>query len=93
MITTTIVQAIRNRETTMKTKTYRCPNCGNTKPSRIEDNGLRVTDPDLTLLCTARVLPGEEACPDRAIPAKTGDDGMVTCGMQWCPNMDEEDEE
>lgn len=69
-------------------KTYRCPNCDNTRPSLIEDNGLRVNDPDLTLLCMARVRPGEESCPDRDIPAEVGDDGLVTCAMQWCPNQE-----
>jgi hypothetical protein len=69
--------------TTKKTTVYRCPWCGNSKPSLIEDNGLKVTDLDLTLLCRARIKP-EDSDQERDLTAD--DDGLVECAFQWCPN-------
>ena len=65
--------------------TIRCPNCDNTKPNLIEDNGERVSSPDLRLLCVARVCRGDEAFDGEVV----GDDGLVLCGMQWEPNEEQ----
>lgn len=70
-------------------KKYTCPHCGNRDPRTIEDNGERSTHPDYTLLCVARVAPGEDAFDGDANPPLTvGPDGKVDCGMQWCPNAE-----
>ena len=42
---------------------------------------------DFTLLCVARVAPGEDAFDGKANPPlEVAPDGTVACGMQWCPN-------
>jgi hypothetical protein len=64
--------------TTAMNDTHRCPWCGNSKPSLID---IKVTDPDLTLLCRARIEPIDHP------------DGLVECGHQWCPNNDEDGRE
>ena len=71
----------------MKRKRPRCPNCGNTDPRFIEDNGCKASDPLYTLLCVARVAPGDDSFNgDADPPLPVGEDGKVTCGMQWEPN-------
>ncbi len=61
-----------------------CPNCGNTNSDTIEDNGLKPTSSEYTLLCIARVKPADWAfkhtMPD---PDQLDADGNVACGMQW----------
>jgi hypothetical protein len=69
------------------TKKHTCPHCGNRDPEFIEDNGAGTRDADYTLLCVARVAPGEDSFGgDANPPLEVGPDGKVTCGMQWCPN-------
>ena len=63
----------------------KCPHCGNTNPELIETNGCEPNDPDFTLLCIARMKPGEEALADFEPRSQPGDDGLVACGMQWEP--------
>jgi hypothetical protein len=64
-----------------------CPHCGNRDPRFIEDNGCKPSDSLYTLLCVARVAPGEDAFDGGANPAlEIGADGKVVCGMQWEPN-------
>ena len=64
----------------------KCPHCGS-GPRFHEDNGLNEGNPDYTLLCVARVNPGEDAFSGEANPPlEVGSDGKVDCGMQWCPN-------
>lgn len=63
----------------------KCPHCGNADPEQIETNGCEPSDSDFTLLCIARVKPGEDALADFEPHAEVGPDGMVACGMQWCP--------
>jgi hypothetical protein len=71
------------------TKNFKCPHCGNRDPLKMEDNGQRVTDADLALLCVARVAPGRDSFDGRANPPlEVGTDGKVVCGMQWTPNDD-----
>ena len=70
--------------------TYRCPHCGNSRPSLIENNGCRVNSPDLTLLCIARVRHGDEATDPHHPAVEVDDDGLVLCGMQWEPNAQDE---
>jgi len=68
-------------------RTHVCPHCGNRDPKLIEDNGCSPSDLDYTLLCIARVSPGEDAFGgDANPPLDVGADGKVVCGMQWCPN-------
>lgn len=68
---------------------YTCPHCGNRDPQLIEDNGADRRDADYTLLCVARVAPGEDSFHGDANPPLTvGPDGKVDCGMQWCPNAE-----
>ena len=74
-----------------KRTTYRvnpkCPNCGNRNPLKLESNGLPLSDPELTLLCTARVAPGADAFDGASNPPlEVGEDGKVACGMQWSPS-------
>jgi hypothetical protein len=75
---------------TKKTTVYRCPWCGNGKPNLIEDNGLKVTDPELTLLCVARVKPEDssQSYDDNGFGRvlNPDPDGLVQCGYQWNPN-------
>jgi|GEM_PF-2262758 len=64
-----------------------CPHCGNRDEALIEDNGTDPRDDDYTLLCVARVRPGEDAFDGEANPPlEVGPDGTVACGMQWSPN-------
>jgi len=71
---------------TKKTTVYRCPWCGNRKPSLIENNGLKVTDPELTLLCLARINPENSSFPPLHVVREPRDsDGLVECGYQWNP--------
>jgi hypothetical protein len=64
-----------------------CPNCGNRNAATIQDNGLRPRNALYTLLCVARVAPGDDAFGGEANPPlEIGPDGKVTCGMQWEPN-------
>lgn len=63
-----------------------CPHCGNRNSRLIEDNGLSDDHPGLTLLCVARVNPGDD-CFGEGNP-KVGEDGKVPCSMQWNPNED-----
>lgn len=71
----------------MAKKSFKCPNCGNRNPAKFEDNGMRLTDSELTLLCVARVSPGEDAFQGEANPPlDVGADGKVACGQQWNPN-------
>jgi len=73
----------------MSKKTPTCPHCGNRDPRFIENNGAPPRDPDYTLLCVARVAPGEDAFGgDADPPLEAGRDGKVPCGMQWCPNQE-----
>jgi hypothetical protein len=66
---------------------FKCPNCGNRNPAKFEDNGLRLIDPELTLLCVARVAPGADAFQGAANPPlDVGADGKVACAAQWCPH-------
>jgi hypothetical protein len=73
----------------MNRRTYgwTCPHCGNRDKRFIEANtpDPRADDPDLTLLCVARVLPGEDAFGGDP-PQDVGADGTVPCAMQWQPN-------
>jgi hypothetical protein len=70
----------------MKNGKMKCPHCGNKNQASLEDNGLSEKDEDYTLLCVARVQPKDEAnhYEPRQEP---GLDGLVMCGMQWCPNQ------
>lgn len=68
----------------------RCPHCGNTDASTIQDNGDRPTSLDLTLLCVARVKPDEWSFDQTPDPDMIGADGLVPCGMQWEPNRGEQ---
>jgi hypothetical protein len=53
----------------------------------MESNGCGAHDLDLSMLCTARVAPGEDAFEGEAHPPlEVGADGKVACSMQWCPN-------
>lgn len=58
---------------------HKCPHCGNTRQELIQDNGLRSSHPDLTLLCVA---PADSASSTYDEPV----DGEWVCGMQWEPN-------
>lgn len=71
----------------MKLAPHKCPHCGNADPKQMEDNGMRPHYLDFTLLCVARVAPGEDAFDGKANPPlEVAPDGTVACGMQWCPN-------
>jgi hypothetical protein len=64
-----------------------CPHCGG---HSIEDNGLRRSNPDLTLLCTTRVKL-DEASLDYEDFGDTplDENGLVICGHQWNPHEGE----
>lgn len=66
---------------------HKCPNCGNADEAKMEDNGLKSTHWNYTLLCVARVDQKDWAfnhtSPD---PDQIDADGKVACGMQWNPN-------
>jgi len=64
-----------------------CPHCGNTNRDLMEDNGLKATSWDLTLLCVAPVKDGEY---DSFEYTKGDADFTGLCGMQWEPNQAEE---
>ncbi len=70
-------------------KRSRCPHCGNANPKYIQDNGEPAGSPDLTLLCVARVKPGEWSF-DHVAPLPEDHDarGLVPCGMQWDANAE-----
>lgn len=68
-------------------KPHRCPNCGNTNPKTIEDNGLKSSHYDYTLLCVARVKVADRALAHvEPEPDQIDANGLTACGMQWCPN-------
>lgn len=71
-----------------KSKRPCCPHCGNKNPDLIESNGCKSSDPDYTLLCVAKMKPSEAALLPYGFDAATDTDenGMVSCGQQWCPN-------
>jgi len=78
-----IARGIRHTKMASRKKYgYTCPHCGNHDRKLIEENG---SD---TVLCVARVAPGEDAFTEVTEP---DDDGKVVCGMQWTPGewMDE----
>ena len=67
-----------------------CPNCGNTDPRTIEDNGLRPRDPDYTLLCLARVPENVSSYDSFALAEMdrgVDENGLAECGWQWEPNQ------
>lgn len=64
----------------------KCPHCGNTDSRTIQDNGEPARSPDLTLLCVARVPPGEWSFDEAPLPEDHDARGLVPCGMQWDPN-------
>ena len=68
----------------MKRYGYTCPHCGNRDRELMEENGAKPSDPDFTLLCVARMKPGEDSFDGETV--ETGPDGLTICGMQWCPN-------
>jgi hypothetical protein len=71
----------------MKTQRPRCPSCGNRNQALLQDNGASPRSPAYSLLCVARVTPGEDAFGgDASPPLEVGADGNVACGMQWSPN-------
>ncbi len=64
-----------------------CPSCGNANRETIETNGCRPSDPDLTLLCVARVTPEDsDSEPEWLVAGDYDENGLVICGAQWCPN-------
>jgi len=71
---------------TKRSKRPVCPHCGNRDEDKIESNGTSEKSVDFTLLCVARVKPTTEALADFEPRSEPGSDGMVACGMQWCPN-------
>ncbi len=65
----------------------KCPHCGNTNPILLLNNGEEPASPDLTLLCVARVKPGEWSFDHVApLPEDYDAANLVPCGMQWDPN-------
>ena len=69
-------------------KKKKCPHCGNTNSKYIQDNGEPPRSPDLTLLCVARVKPGDWAFDHvKPRPEDLDAHGLVPCGMQWDPNQ------
>lgn len=66
-------------------KRDRCPHCGNSNQRKMEDNGLSRKNSDYTLLCVARVQPKDAAHAGFEPHPEPGPDGLVSCGMQWCP--------
>lgn len=72
---------------------WQCPWCGNTRQTYIQDNGLRSSSPDYTLLCVAPIPDGQEDSFGRIVgEPKTGDvykDADGVCGHQWEPNNED----
>ena len=70
----------------------RCPACGNTDMDTIQSNGCKPSDPDLTLLCVARVHPGcgsydvEQVHANPEALAYDPATDLCDCGAQWTPN-------
>jgi len=65
----------------------KCPHCGNTDSNFIQSNGEPANSPDLTLLCVARVKPGDWSFDHvKPSPEDYDTNGLVPCGMQWEPN-------
>lgn len=66
---------------------HKCPNCGNTNPDTIMDNGCDPRDEDYTLLCVTRV-PEEVTSYEIALlePKDFDAEGRPECGWQWEPN-------
>lgn len=65
----------------------RCPHCGNTNGKFIQNNGEPPRSLDLTLLCVARVPPGDWSFDEKPLPEDYDANGLVPCGMQWEPNQ------
>jgi hypothetical protein len=81
---------IGDRATYYKGKRDVCPHCGNLDSRFMQDNGCRRADPLFTLLCVARVKPGDDAFGGDADPPLDVDAaGTVACGMQWNPGEHE----
>ena len=69
---------------------YTCPHCGFAGLlDAFECNGLRAGAYDFTLLCVNRVKPADWAFDHvKPAPDQIGSDGLVSCGMQFCPNVE-----
>lgn len=63
----------------------KCPLCNNVDPSTIEHNGCKPSDPVLTYLCVARVVPGTSSL-EGEYEGPRDRNGLVGCFMQWEPN-------
>lgn len=73
-----------------KKRGWTCPHCGNRAKALMEMNTPRESDPDLTLLCVARVPPEDGSFDvEDYYPDQYDADGKVPCGMQWDPNEEE----
>lgn len=66
---------------------FECPNCGNTDPQLMGDNGEPEYAPDLELVCLLELDTAEETSFRKsAVPEPNG---KFVCGCLWTPNSEE----